>query len=34
LIRAEQFLVNENKIFDWVHQGDTIHEITQKGGYF
>ncbi|NLX67381.1 MAG: RraA family protein, partial [Bacteroidales bacterium] len=22
LIRAEQFLVNENEIFDWVHQGD------------
>ncbi|MGI6572630.1 MAG: RraA family protein [Fermentimonas sp.] len=34
LIRAEQFLVNENQIFDWVHQGDTVHEITQKGGYF
>lgn len=34
LIRAEQFLMNENKIFDWVNQGDTIHEITQKGGYF
>ena len=34
LIRAEQFLVNENEIFDWVHQGDSIQEITQKGGYF
>lgn len=34
LIRAEQFLVNENEIFDWVHQGDSIKEITQKGGYF
>ena len=34
LIRAEQFLVNENEIFDWVHQGDTIQDITAKGGYF
>ena len=34
LIRAEQFLVNENEIFNWVHQGDSIQEITQKGGYF
>jgi len=34
LIRAEQFLVNENEIFDWVHQGETIQDITAKGGYF
>ena len=34
LLRAEQFLVNENEIFNWVHQGDTVHDITQKGGYF
>lgn len=34
LIRAEQFLVNENEIFDWVYQGDSIQDITQKGGYF
>ena len=34
LIRAEQFRVNENEIFDWVHQGDTVQDITAKGGYF
>ncbi|WP_298652762.1 RraA family protein [uncultured Proteiniphilum sp.] len=34
LIRAEQFLKNENEIFNWVHQGDSVHDITQKGGYF
>lgn len=34
LIRAEEFLSNENKIFDWVYQGDSIQDITLKGGYF
>lgn len=34
LIRAEQFRINENEIFDWVHKGDTIQDITAKGGYF
>jgi hypothetical protein len=25
---------NEIDIFKWVHQGDTISEIIEKGGYF
>ncbi len=34
LVRAEEIKENENKIFEWVHSGQTIHEITEKGGYF
>ncbi len=34
LLRAEELIENEKKIFSWVHEGQTIHEITEKGGYF
>ena len=31
---AEGVERNEIDIFSWVHQGDTISEIIEKGGYF
>jgi regulator of RNase E activity RraA len=34
LIRAEEIIQNEKKIFGWVNAGDSIQEITKKGGYF
>jgi len=34
LIRAEEIKENEKKIFDWVHEGQSIQDITKKGGYF
>jgi hypothetical protein len=34
LIRAEEIKENEKKIFSWVHEGQTIQEIADKGGYF
>lgn len=34
LVRAEEIKENEKIIFDWVHEGQTVHEITEKGGYF
>lgn len=34
LVRAEEIKENEKKIFGWVHEGQSIHEITEKGGYF
>ena len=34
LVRAEEIRENEKKIFGWVADGETIHEITEKGGYF
>ncbi len=34
LIRAEEIKENEKKIFGWVHEGQSIKEITDKGGYF
>lgn len=34
LVRAEEIKENEKKIFGWVHEGQTVHEITEKGGYF
>ncbi len=34
LVRAEEIRENEKKIFGWVAQGETIHEIAEKGGYF
>ena len=34
LLRAEGIERNEVDIFSWVHQGDTISEIIEKGGYF
>ncbi|MGD9555863.1 MAG: RraA family protein [Mangrovibacterium sp.] len=34
LIRAEEIKENEKKIFGWVHEGQSVHDITKKGGYF
>lgn len=34
LVRAEEIHANEKKIFGWVAEGQTIHQITAKGGYF
>ena len=34
LVRAEEIRANEKKIFGWVAEGQTIREITDKGGYF
>lgn len=34
LLRAEEIKENEKKIFNWVKEGQSVHEITQKGGYF
>ncbi|MDD4515495.1 RraA family protein [Massilibacteroides sp.] len=34
LLRAEEIRENEKKIFSWVHEGQTIQEIKEKGGYF
>ena len=34
LVRAEEILVNEKKIFSWVEAGETVEQITSKGGYF
>lgn len=34
LIRAEEIKENEKIIFGWVHDGQTVQEITDKGGYF
>ena len=34
LLRAEEIKENEKKIFGWVKEGDSIQEITRKGGYF
>jgi len=34
LVRAEEIKENEKKIFDWVKEGKTAQEITEKGGYF
>jgi len=34
LFRAEEIKANEKKIFGWVAEGQSIHQITEKGGYF
>ncbi len=34
LLRAEEIRENEKKIFGWVANGETVKEITDKGGYF
>jgi regulator of RNase E activity RraA len=34
LIRAEEIKENEKKIFSWVHAGESIQTIAEKGGYF
>jgi regulator of RNase E activity RraA len=34
LERAEQVISNEKTIFSWVAEGQSIDEISRKGGYF
>lgn len=34
LIRAEEIRENEKKILGWVQDGDSVSQITKKGGYF
>ena len=34
LVRAEEIKKNEEIIFEWVHEGQSVQEITEKGGYF
>lgn len=34
LERAEHILRNEREIFQWVADGESMEEITRKGGYF
>jgi regulator of RNase E activity RraA len=34
LTRAEEIKANEKKIFGWVAEGQSIHQIAEKGGYF
>lgn len=34
LLRAEEIRANEKKIFGWVAEGQTVYQITEKGGYF
>lgn len=34
LARAEEIRANEKQIFGWVAEGQNIHQITEKGGYF
>ncbi len=34
LVRAEEIRANEKKIFGWVAEGQDVHQITEKGGYF
>ena len=34
LVRAEEIKENEKKIFGWVKEGQSVKDITDKGGYF
>ncbi len=34
LLRAEEIKANEKKIFSWVAAGETVKQISEKGGYF
>jgi regulator of RNase E activity RraA len=34
LERAEAIVANERRIFDWVAAGESVKDITDKGGYF
>lgn len=34
LLRAEEIIENEKVIFGWVKEGQSIQDITEKGGYF
>jgi 4-hydroxy-4-methyl-2-oxoglutarate aldolase len=34
LVRAEEIKENEKLIFGWVNEGQSVREITDRGGYF
>lgn len=34
LLRAEEIKENEKIIFEWVREGQSVNEITERGGYF
>ncbi len=34
LVRAEEIKANEKMIFGWVAEGQSVQQITEKGGYF
>ncbi len=34
LVRSEEIKANEKVIFGWVHEGQSVRDITEKGGYF
>jgi regulator of RNase E activity RraA len=34
LVRAEQIRRNEDGIFGWIREGQSIRQIVDKGGYF
>lgn len=34
LVRAEEIKANEKKIFSWVAAGESVKQISEKGGYF
>lgn len=34
LARAQEILVNEDRIFEWVSEGKSVAEISAAGGYF
>lgn len=34
LTRAEEIIENEKLIFGWVKEGQSVQDITEKGGYF
>lgn len=34
LLRVEEIIENEKVIFGWVKEGQSIHDISEKGGYF
>ncbi len=34
LLRAEEIWENEKKIFGWIKDGQSVKQITKKGGYF
>lgn len=34
LLRAEELMENEKMIFNWVQEGQSLQDITKKGGYF
>lgn len=34
LVRVDEIREKEKQIFGWIVEGRSIHEITEKGGYF